>query len=590
MFPTVRPEVAASASSLLWLTGLWIINSLGVGILIVRRLPWQPLEKLLLAVLVSHGLVYGSQVVVYLAHLSPAWMWMATGANLAGLITCRREIAHWWRDPDLRSTLAPFAVFALGLLLLAGTLRHFSGGSWYGDWFEHYQRVIFFLEQKPPSTRFLGDLYSLGARPPFLNALVAGLMAQSGAGFPHFQLALALCNLMVFLPAAIIARRLHRLGPWWLTALLLLTPFVFQNFSYTWTRTYASFLTLSGIVFYLRALDAAGEREPWRFATAFAFLAAAVITHYSAGPYLVFLAAHYGLFVWRRRAEPLREMALILGLGALVLAAWFGWSIWLLGTQETLGSNTTAQGFGGQTLAQAAFVIAGNVYTSLVPLSLRGMQVLVFAGVESPISRLRDQWFSFYQNNAFGMLGLTAPFVAGYAALRDVTARRVDSGRAAFWTAFIVWNVVAGVAVVSTAQPVGLAPICLQPLALLVLSYLAGRAPVLPLPALVVLVAGKLVDGVLGVGLHAYVESQSLQVIADQQRSVIAGDFGRMAVRNFAAKLRHGFLFLGDLAPQALLLPMQLVSHALAVGALAQALRLTWQGRMPAPGRDPESP
>jgi hypothetical protein len=110
MFPNAPPDAAASATSLLSLVGLWGINSLGVGVLMTRRLRWQPLEKLLLTVLVSHGLVYVSQVVVYLAHLSPAWMWMATGTNLAGLIVCRREVARWWRDPDLRSTLAPFAV------------------------------------------------------------------------------------------------------------------------------------------------------------------------------------------------------------------------------------------------------------------------------------------------------------------------------------------------------------------------------------------------------------------------------------------------------------------------------------------------
>ncbi len=590
MPPDLPSEAAAGAASLLLLVGLWAIESLGLGVLVARRLAWEPLEKLLLTVLVSHGSVYGTQVAITLAHGSPRWMWLVAVANLVGLFLGRRELARWWADPDLRSTLAPFGVFALGLLLLASTLRHFSGGSWYGDWFEHYERAIFFLEQRPPSARFLEDLYPLGARPPFLNALAAGLMAQTGAGFPHFQLALALCNLMVFPPAALLARRLHRLGPWWLTALLLLTPFVFQNFTFTWTRTYTSFLTLSGIAFYLRTWGARGEPEPWRFATAFAFLAAAVITHYSAGPYLVFLAAHYVLFVWRRSPEPARAMALVAGVGALVLLAWFGWSVWLLGIRETLGSNTTARGFGGRTLGEAASVIAGNVYATLVPMSLRGMPVPLFAGLESPIARLRDQWFYFYQNNAFGMLGLSAPFVACYAALSDLAAGCLDRGRAAFWTAFIAWTVVAGVGVVATAHPVGLAPICLQPLALLVLAYLAGRAPGLPLPALVVLVAGKLVDGVLGVGLQAHVESQSLPVIVDPQRIAIAGDLGRVATKNFAAKLRHGYLFLGDLAPQALLLPAQLVSHSLALGALVQALRLTRQSREPAPGGGPRRP
>ena len=58
---------------------------------------------------------------------------------------------------------------------------------WSGDWYEHYERSLFYLDQLPPETRFLGGLWSLPARGPLFNVNAGLLMGGLGREFWVYQ-------------------------------------------------------------------------------------------------------------------------------------------------------------------------------------------------------------------------------------------------------------------------------------------------------------------------------------------------------------------------------------------------------------------
>ena len=60
--------------------------------------------------------------------------------------------------------------------------RNNGGAGWWGDWYEHYRRAVFFLDQLPPGTKFTCGMWSLPVRGPPFNTAAALLMFLSGRG------------------------------------------------------------------------------------------------------------------------------------------------------------------------------------------------------------------------------------------------------------------------------------------------------------------------------------------------------------------------------------------------------------------------
>ena len=88
-------------------------------------------------------------------------------------------------------------------------IRCYTGGNWYGDWFEHYQRTEFFLERWPEDFMFIGT-YSLSARPPFFNVLCSHFLAQLNASYALYQVTCVLLGLSVFFPVFLFAKHWGR--------------------------------------------------------------------------------------------------------------------------------------------------------------------------------------------------------------------------------------------------------------------------------------------------------------------------------------------------------------------------------------------
>src|SRR5262249_7399507 len=212
-----------------------------------------------------------------------------------------------------RSVRAKRALLGYGFLLLwtlivLGMIRVYSGGPWSGDWQEHFQRTLFFLQRLPANTIF-AEVYELPARPPLMNVVAAFFLAQTQDRFEFFQILFTFSNLLVFLPCCLLLPglggvRRTRILP--LVLLFALNPVVIQNATYSWTRGLTAFFVVLGIAFYLAAWR---KNDMPRMVAAFVSLAAGILVHYSAGPYVVFLTLHYVLWLFWRRPHKWKELA-----------------------------------------------------------------------------------------------------------------------------------------------------------------------------------------------------------------------------------------------------------------------------------------
>lgn len=493
----------------LQLGGLFLAAAFGLGWLAACRLVTDPLERLVGAAVI--GLV-GCFVAGFLLHvlrLSLFWLALAPLAGAVALAVGHRAAREAWAPREVRSAVFAWGALALFLQALLATVQSYHGAAWGGDWLEHHQRALFFREHWPRDFNFFGD-YLLPARPPLVNVVVAGAQAWATPVFATDQVVLAAWSSLAFLPAALLCRRAGGSGRLPLLAgLCALSPFFLQNSTFAWTKLPTAFFVLAGAHFLLAALERPAARGA--FALAVLALTAGLLSHYSAGPYCVVLAAWW--LAWRLRHREFarlgRESLAGLLLAPPLLALWFGWSLHHYGLAGTFLSNSTVIAGGPPGFLAQAGKVAANLWATLVPHPLRTVDyALIRHGDE--LTRFRDYFFLISQVNLPALLGSGGALGLAVAAWRDRRAWRSGPGptRPAWTLPAVAALVVLGVAVHGAPDDWGLAHICLQPLALAGLAVLAARLPTLPPVALVVLGLGLLWDGVVNIGLHYWLQAQ----------------------------------------------------------------------------------
>ena len=515
------------------LAAVW---SIGPGLWVVRRFDWDPLEKLCAATALSYLMLFlwfwGGALTGFLPAAASVWTLAALGMTMA----VRKDAAALWRDPRLRTGVSGWAALLLWSLLLQLVVRHYGGADWSGDWYEHYQRSVFFTLW-PFDTGFLFlDRYLLPARPPLMNVVAAGTMSLVGTAFAGFQVVMTFLNSLIYLPLLALTRVFgggDRRTPWILAMLLALSPMFCQNVTYTWTRLFAGFFVVLALVLYIEAWrggDSAG------MVAAFTFLAAGFLVHFSAGPYLVVLAGHYLAFLWRRRRGRGRELAAIVVTGVVILGSWFGWSLGAFGVRGTFGTNTTVTDSSNRSPGENVVKVLFNIERTIVPFVVHGGLPLDGREVSSAVT-VRSTAFLLYQNNLVFAFGSLAWIVVGILLIRGWREGRTGERPPprAFWAWGIVLVVVLGIAVVGGPVDQGLAHICLQPLVLMLLAFAAARLTGLRPALRTVILVGAVIDFVFGIVLHFLL----------LHRDLPAG-LGTVEAFNLQIKHRVGLVFLGD--------------------------------------------
>ncbi len=534
---------------------IFVAVAFGLAWPLAARLPLAAAEKIVASVALSliGTFVFGWLVYVWALPLITLLALPALGA--LGLAIGARALAGAWQDTDARAVI-------VGQLLVTGwcvgwlaTIVSYAGGGWAADWFEHWERARFLLEHQPLDHKFLG-IYSLAARPPLANVVTAACLSLTRADFAHYQFFSTLFASLVFLPAALLARRFGRdaRAIALCAALFLVNPLLVQNATFAWTKLPAAAFVLTALYFFLRAQErGAPAAAALLFATS---LAGGLLAHYSAGPYAVVLALAWIGLGWTRRRERDWQQATALAAlaGATMLALWFGWALVVYGPHETFSSNssvTAAGHYHGSQLAKMAL----NLRDTLVPHFLRTLDPSLIAQ-RNGWARWSDWFFQCYQLNlplACGSLAWLAIACELYRARRTATVRD-----GVFWSTFAAGVVLLGVATHGARDEWGLTHICLQALVLLAIAFLAARWSTLGRAWRAALVAGAAIDLALGIVLHHGVESFAFGRWLTPGRppnDVVAG-FSEPTTMNFYGKIVNQVSFFSDTlsAPPALVL------------------------------------
>jgi hypothetical protein len=273
----------------------------GPGLLIAGPLRCAPTEKLCLVFAGSFICIYLAGFGLFCLDASAGWYWLASGLfaamGLMGLPTLRRLL----RRRFIRRILIAFLILLAWDFLHLAMVRAYTGGNWWGDWLEHYDRTRFFLHRLPLGFHF-SDRYLLPARPPLMNVLAAFFCRQVGVSFESFSLVFLFLNAWAFLPCCLMLTLVSpRRSPRWLpvlTILFMLNPSILENVTLTVTKAFTAGLVVLGLCLYLRGIH---SRHGIRCFAAVVVLAAAMLSHYSACPFAAAIALHYVYTLIRRR-------------------------------------------------------------------------------------------------------------------------------------------------------------------------------------------------------------------------------------------------------------------------------------------------
>jgi len=481
-----------------------LVFGLGLPWVVTSRL--EAPEKLALGAGAGLAQICGFAWIIYLTGLPNVTFFTLPGLAALAIGIRSRALAGLLSDPDVRGLGARQLLFAAWCLGWLALVRSYGGGEWAGDWYEHYERVRFFLDRQPLNTLFT-DGYSLPARPPLANLVVGACMAIRRTDFAHFQLFTTLFSTLVFLPAALLGRHFAR-GRGGVDAVLLLmlmlNPAVVQNATFAWTKLPAAFFVLLAVAFYARGLTEAGSM---RRTIAIGALAAALLTHYSAGPYAIILVGAQFALAWSRRQKRSlwRELGLHAGMGLMLLAPWVAWSLVNYGIPGTFLSSTATPGATTPSTVSWLALRARNAYVTLVPHPLRPADYR-FIAQTSTLGYARDYLFNIYQTTLPGIFGLAGLVLLAWRAIHRRSPAE-HAGERYFWRWFFVGAITLGIAAAYQPDRWGVAHLCLLPVAIAGLAWLA--ASLREMPALIrrLWTGALLADAVLGIVGHFYLQA-----------------------------------------------------------------------------------
>lgn len=520
----------------------------GPGWPIAARLPLAPIERAVASLVLSLLIVWLVSWLVYAGNLPSRTLLVLPITAALGLWLGRKNLAALIAESGVRRLMTGQLIVSAWSVGWLALIVSYSGGDWTGDWFGQWERTRFFLERWPRDFLFFG-IDPLPSRPPLVNVAVSAWLALTHGDFAHYQLFLTLWGSLVFAPAALLARRFGggdaTLGV--LAVLLMLHPLFLQNVTYSWTKQPTAFFIFASLYFFLRAHDA--DARPIHALILSVGLAAAILAHYSAGPYAVVLAAAWSALGWSRRADPAwwRLTGAAALAGALVLATWFGWAFATYGAHGTLATNTSVVDQAA-TAPEQLQRIALNLRDTLVPPFLRSVDFNVFAQ-RSTWGAWRDWFFLLYQRNVFFAVGSVGAIIALIALFQR--ARAATPRVRGFWIWFIGATVVLGVGVHGSRDIWGNTGVCLQPLVLLGVVLLAAHWENLGRGGRLALIIGTGTDAVGGVLLQFGAQSYLIDRWFTPGRT--AGDvfmsYSEFSLMNLRAKHQLDLRFFGETLP-----------------------------------------
>ena len=578
-----------------------VATSLGPGLLVVGRFRWNPLQTLCGAVAISLLVTYLFALARFTLHLPTALHAVFTCGCLACLIASVPTLRRLLRARSVRRSLLAAALLLAWVFALLALTRHYSGALTSTDWHVHYDKAVFFLNASPGDPSVAGMVLDRPPALNLIWGHVMALAGTRFDVFQltaSYFATLALLPCCLLAPALLrrgSRRRRGRPDALLIAALLALSPLFVQNATYTWTKMPSVFCVILGIALY-RSGDR--KRDTTRLAFAFATLAFGCLIHFTGVPFALFIGLHYlargrwGEAGWWRQS-------VIVGVCTLaVLGSWYGWTFAHFGPAANIAANpsvrTASKGSVADNVTRAAF----NGVNTLVPYYVRRIGSLFKQ--TNTLGWVRDHAFLGYSANLFFAVGSLAGLVVAGLLWRDLAPVRRPAtsplyalgavafvislmyipparnvlvyalpsgwllvtgmgvltfvlaslcrnvhGRAGFapeqrfWRGLIACSFVVSIAAWDSTSDVGIAHICMQPLAYMGVVLLAVHLPAVPTWLRAVAVIGMAIDFALGVLLHFHMQHQIFTPAHDP-------GLVEQAKLNWLEKQAAGFTFVGD--------------------------------------------
>lgn len=552
------------------------ISSLGAGIFIVRRVFSEAKLSLVASVGLGGIFVYLAAGVIYLTGISWSWGYLVTAASAGLLVVEWQELRRWWRDPQARAMLIGWVLIELWILLANLEIRHFA--IWIGDWQEHYDRAMFFLQHWNLSRQVYGP-YSITARPPMMNLIEAMFLGQVGNGYEYFQVIAGVLNSTLFLAVAGLAtewggRRAIMLA----AGLMALNPWFVQNATYPWTKLYCAFYVVMGVWFYWRSLKEEQGSSRLKI-SAILMLAAGVLVHYSAAIIAVFVVLHDPIFHARQWKRILYGWIL----AGVLLSTWGVWLVLHFGLHGAAAGTTTVYEAERNSTAVLVRNVGLNAAYSVLPrvmVDWPATENILRSNLNS-WSKLRDVMFLAYEPGlvlAWGTAGLVA---MSWILLRSARKRgtrspqksravlgpktgqgrsdsppedyilnseQLSATRSGFWAVLVLWTYIGGLLVCTPPSYYlgGVAHVILQPVVWIGMAALAGFARRMP-EWVRKLCLGLLAVDLCWILLHLAMEGRVLQYVV-AGGNLVATDVNAASAQTLANgrfEILRGWRFLG---------------------------------------------
>lgn len=568
------------------------------GWTLAARLKLDPLSKLLVAVIGSYTLMYLLEFGAYLLS-TPQWL------PLSLLFLCCMISAALERKREKNSDPDPFpwdgaltwAALAIWIMAMQSQIVVYGAVYWYGDWYEHYERSLFFLNQRPPETRFLEGGWPLAARGPTFNTDAALLMGLFGNDFWVYQGVATVFNTFPVLPLALLIRDMARMKQvpalLWSALILAIAPFAVQHEIFPWTKFFSVGFILGGI--HLYRLGATNNR-PWLTGWSFGAFAAGILAHYMALAFALFFAVHFLYLALKKHWAWPAVVYPPIACSAL-LATWFFYLIATFGLHATLTANST---LGKEYVKRLAWpgteglpwykVFIGNMTNTLLPYSWRHeitglghapriLQADPRAGPQFTPSltelNRKTEWLADLVNNPSSLLG-SLGWAGGLGLLMTVflwireqqkgpgrqksesqsdpdTPRPQPGWR--FWLIFFVLGIPLNVLPSPVYSPLGVAHINLQPFVCLAAVLVLRWLKEVPTTGKLMLLGLFLIESALTTGALIALQERLVPIVREPDGTLsVEGKLGLnpIYVSNYIYKLFKNVVFvsdrLGDLA------------------------------------------
>lgn len=464
---------------MIWLHFLYLflamfVCSIGAGISTARRIVKEPKLALATTVGISGIVLYLAAGLIYVSGVSWNWAYLVTAICLIEVVRNGKELRRWGADPSNRDMLVGWLLLQLWIVLVNLNIRHFA--IWIGDWQEHYDRALFFLQRWPVWSKVAGG-YILPARPPMMNMIESLFMAQGGPTYDFYQAISGFLNAALFLAVAGLAcdwsgRRMAKI----VAALVALSPWFMQNDTYPWTKLYCTFYVVLGIWLY---------RRQFRM-LALLMLTAGTLVHYSAA----IVAAYVAIYDLCTHRNQWRRIGACWLACTVLMMTWVGWALVTYGSQF-VGSTSTAMEAEKHSRTELVQNFVWNAYLSIIPRGFYPNTILHIAhSYIYPAVKVRDIFFLAYEPGLLWAWG-----VGGIVAMIWALWHTRLTGRG-FWIGFVVCTYIGGLL---AHTPLGfdlggIAHVVMQPIVWVGLAWLVSRVKEIPKWVVRVWIAGVFFD------------------------------------------------------------------------------------------------